>query len=72
MANNDAVKITITYADGHTKELDKGICWNVPESYDDESAEITAELVGCSGKDLACIILAAVQLGEKLGMFNDN
>lgn len=31
-----------------------------------------SELVRCSGRDLVAIVMAAVQLGERLGMFADN
>lgn len=71
MNDKNAVKITITYDDGSTKELSKGVCWNLPITEDGEAAEVTAELVDCSGRDLVAIVMAAVQLGDRLGMFND-
>lgn len=72
MKDKNAVKITITYDDGSTKEMSKGVCWDLPITEDGKEAEVVAELVGCSGRDLVAIVMSAIQLGERLGMFSDN
>ena len=65
-----AVKITVTYDDGTTKELEKGLVWCLADKHEAEQVEITAEMVAVSGKDLYTIVSAAIELGYRLGMFN--
>lgn len=65
----NAVKITITYDDGTKKEIEKGLVWCVADIPEEEKAEITAEMVCMSGKDLFTIVSAAIELGDRLGMF---
>ena len=65
----NAVKITITYDDGTKKEIEKGLVWCVSDIPEEEKAEITAEMVSMSGKDLFTIVSAAIELGNRLGMF---
>lgn len=65
-----AVKIAITYDDGTTKELEKGLVWCVADIPGEEKAEITVEMVSMSGKDLFTIVSAAIEMGDRLGMFD--
>ena len=65
-----AVKITVTYDDGTTKELEKGLVWSIADKLETREEEITAEMVAMSGKDLFTIVGAAIELGDRLGMFN--
>lgn len=65
-----AVKITVTYDDGTTKDLEKGLVWCLTDKPEDEQVEITAEMVAMSGKDLFTVVSAAIEMGVKLGMFN--
>ena len=65
-----AVKITVTYDDGTTKELEKGLVWCIADKPETREAEITAEMVSMSGEDLFTIVRAAIELGDRLGMFN--
>lgn len=65
-----AVKITVTYDDGTTKEIEKGLVWCITDKPEKGVEEITAEMVSMSGKDLFTIVGAAVELGDRLGMFN--
>ena len=66
----NAVKITVTYDDGSTKDLEKGLVWSLTDKPEDEQVEVTAEMVAMSGKDLYTVVGAAVELGMRLGMFN--
>lgn len=66
----DAVKITVTYDDGTTKDLEKGLVWFLTEKPETETVEITAEMISMSGKDLYTVVSAAIEMGVKLGMFN--
>ena len=65
-----AVKITVTYDDGTTKELERGLVWFITDKPETGEEEITAEMVSMSGKDLFTIVGAAIELGDRLGMFN--
>lgn len=65
-----AVKITVTYDDGTTKEIEKGLVWCIADKPETREAEITAEMVSMSGEDLFTIVGAAIELGDRLGMFN--
>ena len=65
-----AVKITVTYDDGTTKELEKGLVWCIADKPEMREAEIMAEMVSMSGKDLFTIVGAAIELGDRFGMFN--
>lgn len=67
----DAEKITITYDDGTTKDLEKGLVFHLHDIPGDGHIEVTADLIGMSGKDLFTVVTAAVELGMKLGMFSD-
>ena len=65
-----AVKITVTYDDGTFKDLEKGLVWCITEMPETERIEITAEMIAMSGKDLFTVVEAAIEMGERLGMFN--
>ena len=64
-----AVKITVTYDDGSTKDLEKGLVWSLTDKPGTGQVEVTAEMVAVSGKDLYTVVEAAVELGMRLGMF---
>ena len=65
----NAVKITVTYDDGTTKDLEKGLVWCLTDKPEIEQVEVTAEMVAMSGKDLFTVVSAAIEMGVKLGMF---
>ena len=67
----NAVKITVTYDDGTVKDLEKGLVWFITEIPEKEQVDITAEMVAMSGKDLFTVVNAAIEMGVRLGMFND-
>lgn len=71
MNERSATKIVIHYDDGSTKELDKGLAFHFGEVDEDENMTVTADMVNMGGQDLFLIVSAAVELGMKLGMFND-
>ena len=60
----------INYTDGSSATVDKGFFCNIQEESDGVS-NLKFELVGCSGKDMATIILGCVNLGAKLGLFDN-
>lgn len=64
-----AVKITVTYDDGTTKDLEKGLVWCLTDRPETEQVEVTAEMIAMSGKDLFTVVSAAIEMGVKLGMF---
>lgn len=67
-----AKRIVVEYEDGTAKELEKGLVFRFEdEDEDTDTAHITAELVGMTGRDLYTVVGAAVDLGVRLGMFND-
>lgn len=68
--DNGVEKITLTYSDRTTKDIDKGLVFRIKENPEEDTAEITADMVGMSGKDLFTVVQAAVELGVRLGMFN--
>lgn len=69
--DKNAEKITITYDDGSTKELKKGLVFHIEGNPSAESITVTADMVAMSGKDLFTVVEAAVELGVQLGMYGD-
>ena len=67
----NAVKITVTYDDGTVKDLEKGLVWFITGIPEKEQVDITAEMIAMSGKDLFTVVNAAIEMGVRLGMFND-
>ena len=75
MAENNkrrAVKITVTCADWRIEEPGKSLAFKF-EDNEDTPGEVcvTAEMVNMTGRDLYTAVAGAVELGMKLGMFND-
>lgn len=64
-----AVKIAVHYDDGSVEELDTGLVFRINKKED--HAEITADLVNMRGNDLPLIVSAAIELGDRLHMFDD-
>ena len=48
--DKNAEKITITYDDGSTKELKKGLVFHIEGNPSAESITVTADMVAMSGK----------------------
>lgn len=65
-----AKRIVVEYEDGTVKELEKGLVFRF-ENEDSDTVNITAEMVSMSGKDLYTVVGAALELGMRLGMFDD-
>lgn len=65
-----AVKIAVTYDDGSTVELDKGLVFRIADN-EDGTATVTAEMLNMSGRDLFTVVSGSIELGQKLGMFDD-
>lgn len=65
-------RIIIEYEDGTTKELDCGMAISVSPSVEPEGdVNVTATMVRMKGEDLFNVIYAMVELGIKLGLFNN-
>ena len=72
MANNNekaVKKITLEYEDGSVEELEKGLVWRFDPLDDGDTVKITAELLNMTGRDLYTVVGAAIEMGQKLGMF---
>lgn len=70
ISESSVEKITLTYRDGTAKDIDKGLVFRIKENPEKGTTEITADMVGISGKDLFTVVQAAIELGVRLGMFN--
>lgn len=71
--DKDLVKITLLYDDGSSREVDKGfICSMSPSEEYDGSVEFIFNMCNVSGAELKTIIMGMVQLGERMGMFDDS
>ncbi len=62
--------ITLTYEDGSTEVIEKGFVARFIE-HEDGEATASFDLVSMGGKDLYMIVSAMLQLGDKLGFFNE-
>lgn len=68
--NRSAVKIAVTYDDGSVVELDKGLVFRITDNEDVGTTTIEAEMLNMFGRDLTSVVMGAIDLGKKLGMFN--
>lgn len=64
-----AEEIIVKYNDGTSKAVEKGLVFFIAET--EETAHITAEMLNMSGQDLGTVVMAAIDLGNKLGMFRE-
>ena len=62
-------KITLEYEDGSVEELEKGLVWHFEPQDDGDTVRITAEMLNLTGSDLYTVVGAAIEMGQKLGMF---
>ncbi|MVB11152.1 hypothetical protein CAFE_18580 [Caprobacter fermentans] len=67
----DIDKIVLHYTDGSTKEVRKGFIAGITENELEETSEATFYMAHISGKDLATVVYAVMQLGIKLNLFGD-
>lgn len=65
----DVKKIVIHYEDGTEKVIDKGFFCNMKE--EDGSAVLEFTMCHVSGREIELIVEGCLQLGFKLGMFDD-
>lgn len=66
-----AKKITVTYDDGTTKEIERGLVFTISEPDENDNCQIEAEFVNIKGKEIYTVVFAVLEMGVKLGMFND-
>ena len=67
----DIEKIVLHYSDGTTKEVSKGFIAGMKVDEANQQAAMTFSMVHIGGKELKYIVSGVVELGLKLGMFND-
>lgn len=68
---SNARRIVVEYEDGTVRELEKGCAFIFDAGDEDTDMHITAEMIGMTGSDLYTLVSAAVNLGYKIGMFNE-
>jgi len=69
MDDKKVKSIVLNYEDGSSKEIEKGLCMTISDGEAEETARITWDLAGCSGRDLYIFVEAAISLGARIGMF---
>lgn len=68
--NQDVKKFVVHYEDGSQKVIEKGFFCEM--KYEEDGARNMSFIMNhVSGTDLEHIIMGCIQLGEKLGMFDD-
>ncbi len=60
--------ITLTYDDGTTEVIEKGLVTRFIE-HDDGEVTASFDMVSISGKDLYMVVTAILQLGDRIGYF---
>lgn len=64
--------IAVTYDDGTTREIEKGLCVTVEEDKDDkEYAIVAVDAVDCSGRDLYLLLKGIAKFVEMI-LLNNN
>lgn len=67
-----AKKVTVEYADGGIVQLDKGMVIHLNDDPEDvERIKVTFDMIDMAPADLGMAVNSVLQLGIKLGMFND-
>ena len=67
---NDVTKISLTYEDGTVSEISKGFVASVEQI--EGNATITFTMVKMGGADLRSIVSSVIELGVKIGIFDDS
>ena len=71
MNEKDCVKITLTYEDGTTQEVNHGFICNAAPSEDGTGVSFTFTMVHISGAMLKDIVGGVLELGMRMGFFGD-
>lgn len=66
--NPEVEKFIICYDNGDTKTIEKGFFCEMKEM--DEGVEMSFVMAGVSGRELEHIVFGCIELGRKLGMFD--
>lgn len=61
--------ITLTYEDGSTEVVEKGLVLSFTE-HEDGNVKARFNMLSITGKDLYMVVMAMMQLGDKMGFFN--
>ena len=66
MDDKKAVKITITYDDGSTKDLEEGLVLHLTEVPDTDRATVMVDILKLSVMDYFTLVGTALRMGEKM------
>lgn len=66
-----AKAIHIIDDNGNVIEPEKAAVFTFNDDPDSETCDVTAEMVGMSGKDLYLLVKTAIALGQRIGMFGE-
>lgn len=70
MAQEKEIKnFVFNYTDGTSETVEKGFFCKIEEHPEDGTSTLSFEMAGVAGRDLAQIVIACVQLGDRLGLF---
>ncbi len=61
--------ITLTYEDGSTEVVEKGLVLSFTE-HEGGNVKARFNMLSITGKDLYMVVMAMMQLGDKMGFFN--
>jgi len=66
------VRVQIHYDDGTVMTVNSALVMYIASSEKSDAIDITATLVALNDEELRQIIIATVELGSRLGIFQDN
>lgn len=64
-------RITLHLSDGTTKTVNKGFICGFVKDEIEGNVQANMHLVNVNGEELETVVLLVLELGAKLGMFND-
>lgn len=67
--DKNVAKITLTFDDGTSEDLEKAFCGRFKKCGD--VAGVTFDMVGVEGEDLYLIVSSVAELAARLGMFDN-
>lgn len=65
----DVIELSKTYNDGSMETVSKGFLCTMVD--DEEGTGFTFDMCNISGEDLAAIVYGVLELGDRLGLFNN-
>lgn len=64
-------RIILEREDGTTEVITRGLIADYSESSDNTEGEVKFDLCGLAGRDIGMIIMSMLDLGARLGMFDN-